>query len=94
MATLYNNFLLKRDNLSPRDKEYAVRVQESLRNLAGFLDEILTTAKMDQGKLSLSLSASNLNRLISEVAQNHAEMARMHGFHLELDLPPCPSSLQ
>ncbi|MFZ1399963.1 MAG: hybrid sensor histidine kinase/response regulator [Candidatus Promineifilaceae bacterium] len=90
VATLYNNFLLKCDTLSPRDKEYAGRVQDSLRNLAGFLDEILTIAKMDQGKLSLALSANNLNRLITEVAQNHAEMARMHGFHLELDLPPQP----
>lgn len=90
VATLYNSFLLKRNSLSPRDKDYATRVQNSLRNLAGFLDEILTTAKMDQGKLSLMLDTHNLNQLITEVAQDHAEMAHMHGFQLELDLPTQP----
>lgn len=90
VATLYNNFLLKRNNLSARDKDYALRVQDSLRNLAGFLDEILTTAKMDQGKLSLALGRHNLNQLISDVATNHAEMAQIHGFQLTLDLPAQP----
>ena len=90
VATLYNNFLLRHDTLAPRDSEYAVKVQGSLRNLAEFLDEILTTAKMDQGKLKLTRNLHNLNQLVTKVAQNHGEIIRQHGFQLELDLAEQP----
>lgn len=90
VANLYNNFLLKRNQLTPRDKEYATIVQDSLRNLTGFLDEILTVAKMEQGKLKLTCNSHNLNRLIAEAAKNHSDMAAIHGFQLHLDLPEQP----
>jgi signal transduction histidine kinase len=93
VATLYNNFLLKRNNLASRDQNYATLVQDSLRNLAGFLDEILTVAKMEHGQLKLVISSYNLNQLITEVAQNHGEIAQMNGFQLELDLPSQPQSI-
>ena len=86
-ATLYNNILLKRDQLSGRDKEYASLVRDSLRNLAGFLDEILTVAKMEEGALKLARNWENVNTLIQEVAENHRELAQLHGFQLMLDLP-------
>ena len=87
VATLYNNILLKRDQLSGRDKEYASLVRDSLRNLAGFLDEILTVAKMEEGALKLARNWENVNTLIREVAENHRELAQLHGFQLVLDLP-------
>ena len=87
VATLYNNILLKRDQLSGRDKEYASLVRDSLRNLAGFLDEILTVAKMEEGALKLARNWENVNTLIQEVAENHRELAQLHGFQLMLDLP-------
>lgn len=87
VATLYNDFLLRRDHLTGRDKEYALVVHNSLRGLAGFLDEILTVAKMEEGMLKLACSPTNLNDLIVETAENHHEMAQVHGFRLKLELP-------
>ena len=87
VATLYNNIMLKRDNLSPRDKGYANLVHDSLRNLAGFLDEILTVAKMEQGMLKLARSQQDIQQLITAVAENHFAMAKLHGFRFVLDLP-------
>ena len=87
VATLYNNILLKRDQLTPRDKEYANLVRDSLRNLAGFLDEILTAAKMEEGMLKLTCHLNDISHLITEVTENHREMAQLQGFKLRLDLP-------
>ncbi|WP_420642393.1 hybrid sensor histidine kinase/response regulator [Candidatus Leptofilum sp.] len=90
VATLYNNFLLKRNRLEPRDKEYATLVHNSLVNLAGFLDEILTVAKMEEGKLQLLRASYDLNQLIKEVAQNHADITQVNEVTLHLDLPTQP----
>lgn len=87
VATLYNNILLKRNQLAKRDKEYATLIHDSLRNLAGFLDEILTVAKMEEGALRLACSWENVNKLVLEVAENHRKLAQLHGFQLVLDLP-------
>ncbi len=87
VATLYNNMVLKRDKLTPRDKEYACLVRDSLRNLTGFLDEILTVAKMEEGKLKLARHINDVARLVTEVAHNHREVVEMQGFKLRLDLP-------
>lgn len=89
-ATLYNNFLIKGNKLTLQDNNYATRVQDSLRSLAGFLDEILMVAKMEQGKLILSRSKHNLNQLILDVAKNHSELAQTHSLHLDIDLPAQP----
>lgn len=87
VATLYNNILLKRDQLKERDKEYANLVRDSLRSLAGFLDEILTVAKMEQGMLKLTCGQHDMNYLVTEVVQSHRELAQFHGIQLGLDLP-------
>ncbi len=87
VATLYNNILLKRNQLTPRDKEYAILIRDSLRNLTGFLDEILTTAKMEEGLLKLTCSPKDIGRLIEDVVKGHQEVAQLQGFQLKLDLP-------
>jgi len=87
VATLYNNILLKRNQLAPRDKEYASLVRDSLRNLAGFLDEILTTAKMEHGALKLTCRPNDVIQLVIEVTEKHREIAQLQGFKLTLDLP-------
>jgi len=87
VASLYNNILLKRDQLTPRDKEYARQVRDSLRNLAGFLDEILTVAKMEEGMLKLACHPNNVSQLITDVVESHREVARLRGIQLNLDLP-------
>lgn len=86
-ATLYNNILLKRNQLTPRDKAYANLVRDSLRNLTGFLDEILTAAKMEEGMLKLTCHLNDVSQLVTNVAENHQEIAQLHGFRLKLDLP-------
>ncbi|MAU00042.1 MAG: hybrid sensor histidine kinase/response regulator [Anaerolineaceae bacterium] len=87
VATLYNNILLKRNQLSPRDKEYAVLVRDGLRNLAGFLDEILTTAKMEEGLLKPTSQPNDISQLITNVVEGQREVARLQGLQLMLDLP-------
>ncbi|GJM40397.1 MAG: hybrid sensor histidine kinase/response regulator [Ardenticatenaceae bacterium] len=90
VATLYNNILLKRDKLEPRDKAYAILVQDGLRNLAGFLDEILTVAKVEQGKLIPLRDFHNLNQLICDVVKSHSDVSQINGLKIKLDLPEKP----
>ena len=87
VATLYNNILLKRDQLTPKDKEYAYLVRDSLHNLTGFLDEILTVAKMEQGMLKLAHDWHDMTALVEDVAKNHQELAQLHGFTFKTELP-------
>jgi signal transduction histidine kinase len=87
VVTLYNSLLLKHNQLTARDKEYAVLVRDGLQKLAGFLDEILTTAKMEEGLLKLTCQPHDVSQLIRNVAQSHREMAQLQGFELKLDLP-------
>lgn len=87
VATLYNNILLKRDQLAPRDKEYAHLVRDSLRGLAEFLDEILTVAKMEHGMLKLTYGQCDMNHLLTEVVKKHQEIAQFNSIQLLLDLP-------
>lgn len=87
VATLYNNILLKRNQLAPRDKEYANLVRDSLRNLTDFLDEILTVAKMEEGMLKLTCQPYDLSQLITNVANSQREVFQLQGIKLNLDLP-------
>lgn len=89
VATLYNSFLLKRNGLTPREQEYVHIVRDSLRELTGFLDEILTVAKMEQGVLRLNTQPTDIVHLLTEVIDNHLDMAHLHGFQLTLNLPDC-----
>lgn len=87
VATLYNNIMLRRDQLPPRDKEYALQLRDSLRQLTGFLDEILTVARMEQGMLKLDRSPEDVNKLLTTVAKSHQDLAQLQGVALLLDLP-------
>ncbi|VAW40076.1 hypothetical protein MNBD_CHLOROFLEXI01-4846 [hydrothermal vent metagenome] len=89
VASLYNDILLKQNGLASREKKYAHVVRDSLRELAGFLDEILLVAKMEQGMLQLDSSLTDIAHLVAEVANNHREIAQLHGFQLTLDMPDC-----
>lgn len=89
VASLYNSFLLKRNGLTPREQEYVHIVRDSLRELTGFLDEILTVAKMEQGVLRLNTQPTDIVHLLTEVIDNHLDMAHLHGFQLTLNLPDC-----
>jgi K+-sensing histidine kinase KdpD len=66
-----------------------------LHNLAGFLDEVLTTAKMEQGMLKLTCRPHDVVQLVTEVTKKHREIAQLQGFKLTLDLPneQCQSTL-
>lgn len=87
VASLYNSFLLKRDNISPKDKEYATIVRNSLCSLDSFIDEILTVSKMEQGALKLERIQVDIKQLATKVLENNREAAHLQQFHLRLDVP-------
>ena len=87
VASLYNDFLLKRDNISEKDKKYATTVRNSLRSLNNFMDEILTVAKMEQGALKIEPTPVDIKQLVTEIAANSLEAAALQQFQLRLDVP-------
>jgi signal transduction histidine kinase len=58
-----------------------------LRNLAGFLDEILTIAKMEEGLLMLTSQPNDVSHLVANVVEGQREVAQLQGLQLKLDLP-------
>ena len=87
VAMLYNDFVLRRTEEDSKIKEYATTVRSSLRSLDGFMDEVLTVAKMEQGSLKLEPIEVDINGLVTQVVEANREAARIRQFDLHLDLP-------
>lgn len=61
-----------------------------LRRLQGFADDILTIARMEDGKFALELSPVDLRQLIQAVIDEHQVLARITNINLSADLPKEP----
>lgn len=87
VAMLYNDFVLRRVPDGTKNKEYATIVRNSLRALDGFMDEVLTVAKMEHGALKLELAEVDINALVTQVIEENHEAAHLR--HITL-LPEKP----
>lgn len=87
VAMLYNDFVLRRTEEDSKEYEYAITVRNSLRALDGFMDEVLTVAKMEQGLLKLERVEVDIHALVAEVIEANLEAAHLRQFNLQLDMP-------
>ncbi|MEM7181880.1 MAG: response regulator [Spirochaetota bacterium] len=65
-AIIGMNYLLLKTDLSPRQKDYANKVQSSAKNLLGLINDILDFSKIEAGKLEIE----TVSFALSEVLEN------------------------
>lgn len=87
VASLYNDFVLRQKGNSTKENKYALVVRDSLRDLDRFIDEILTTSKMEQGALKLERTQVNIKQLVTEIFQDSLEASELRLFDLKLEVP-------
>lgn len=85
MAHCY--FLQNEPELAPNVLDGLEVITAQLRRLLAFADDILTVAKMEDGKFSLDLSPVDLRQLILSVVEEYQSLARMINLKLYSDVP-------
>ncbi len=77
-------------NTSSADVRLTQRIQkinEQAEKLNKFINEILMTARMEEGKLALNCSHINVNEIIKQVVEDHHDIARARNIQLVDSLP-------
>lgn len=78
--------LMTRDTLSAKERERLQLIQSSSKKLRLMIDDLLTVAKMQSGRLILAYSEVNLNLLIPYVVENMGAIAEERRIHVEVSL--------
>ena len=80
--------LLLRTELSARQRDYLVKMQDSGRHLLGIIDDILDISKSEAGRLTLEHAEFDLEKVVAQAASSLAEKASSKGIELVVDLAP------
>ena len=79
--------MLKKQTRSPQDLKVVEGIQTQARRLDALLNDMLTQAKMKEGKLLLNRSMVDVNQVVREVEENHSVIAQSRGVNLVVELP-------
>jgi PAS domain S-box-containing protein len=80
--------LLLDTRLDPLQRSHLETVRGSARSLLGLLNDILDTAKLERGAMSLEAHDFSLPRLVGQVAASLRVAALSKGLDLSVDYPP------
>ena len=86
-SILLYGHLLRRNITSPDVSKYVEMITSDAQRLNLFIDDILTLAKMEHGKLILNRSPVDVNHFVLEIQGNHRDVAEAKGIDLAVDLP-------
>jgi two-component system sensor histidine kinase/response regulator len=93
-AIIGMSHLALKTELSPRQRNYLQKIQQSGQHLLGILNDILDFSKVEAGKLVVESAPFELDQLMENVATLIAEKAQAKGLELIYDLPAeVPQSL-
>lgn len=82
--------LLTMEDLSVRQRESVDQILRGGEHLVGLIDEVLDIARIESGRISLSLQAVELTSALREAIDLIAPIAAQHGVTLRCDLQaPC-----
>ncbi len=75
-------------------RETSAIISRQVRHMRGLIDDLLDTARVSQGLISLDLHNHPLTALIDEAVEQTQELLQHMGHQLQLDLPPAPLTLR
>jgi len=76
---LYIQLLKRKSNQIPEQAKYFDLIHSEAQQLNAFLDDILMLAKMEKGKLLLTRTAVDMEKLASELAIKYVDLASSQG---------------
>jgi signal transduction histidine kinase len=87
LAILLKNAKKRED---PNDQELILTLQNNTQRLNKMIDDLLTTAKIEAGRLELEIQDLDIRDIIHEVYSLYGPLAREKKISLQLDLPDDP----
>ena len=80
--------------LTPRQRDYLLKIDQAGRHLLGIINDILDFSKIEAGKLSVERIAFDLEEVMANVATVVSDKAQAKGLELVCDVrPEVPASL-
>jgi len=80
--------LLSKTELTPRQRDYARKIQDSGQHLLGIVNDILDFSKVEAGKLSIEETEFALEEVLDNVANLIAEKSSAKDLELVIDVDP------
>jgi DNA-binding response OmpR family regulator len=87
---LYVQLLKRNNNLPPEQVKYLDLIYNEAHHATTFLDDIQLISKLEQGRVALTRSAVDLDRLLNEVREKVAPLLQARPAMLVIDGPPQP----
>ena len=81
---------LRADELSPAARDVLASAREEVDRLSRMVDDLLTLASADDGRLALDLRPADLAMLAADVAEAQRPLAARRNVTIELSGPPAP----
>ena len=82
-----SHLVLKTD-LSPRQRDYILKVQSSAQHLLGVINDILDFSKVEAGKLGIEKTEFELEQLLDHTSNLIGEKSHAKGLELVFDVAP------
>jgi signal transduction histidine kinase len=83
----YAQILGKRDDMAPKARQSLERIQTQVQRLDGLLNELLLMAKLEEGRLTLNRSRTDVREIVRAVGESYRPVADSRGLVLEVGLP-------
>ncbi len=87
-AIIGMSHLALKTELSPRQRDYLRKIQNSSQHLLGIINDILDFSKIEAGKLSVERVEFELEKVLDNVADLIGEKAAAKGLELVFDIQP------
>jgi signal transduction histidine kinase/CheY-like chemotaxis protein len=87
-AVIGMSHLALKTELTPRQRDYVEKIQQSGQHLLGIINDILDFSKIEAGKLDIEKIDFRLDQLLDNVVTWNGERARAKGLKIEFDIDP------
>ena len=87
-AIIGMSHLALRTELTPRQRDYLVKIQDASQHLLGIINDVLDFSKSEAGKLTVEQAEFDLETLLVQVATLLIGRASSKGLELTIDLGP------
>jgi len=91
-AIIGMSHLTLQTTLSPRQRDYVRKIQQSGQHLLGIINDILDFSKIEAGKLSVEAIDFDLEKVLENVSNLISEKAAAKGLELIFDIDPALST--
>jgi PAS domain S-box-containing protein len=78
--------LVLKTELTPRQRDYLQKIQQSGQHLLGIINDILDFSKIEAGKLTIESASFEMDKVLDNVANLIAEKAAAKGLELVFDI--------